>query len=233
MEFLYLIIAIVAGFLYPIYGFLTAKIARQKIESGEINLISAYIQTMFFLLFFTCCIILALVLNNDSFENIGLSFLQNPVLVAALILVTGIFLFFIRRMHIPDHQVEKKKVNNREIEFFLPKTQQEYSYGIVLSFVAGTTEEIIFRGFFYWQLSEFMHPILAVFIANFMFSLAHAITKLKNATAAFLLGLLFSASFLLTGSLWLAIAAHIMVDLYAMTEAIKIYDRPENTEELI
>ena len=233
MEYLYLIIAIVSGFLYPLYGLLTAKIARQKIESGEIGLTAAYIQTMFFLLFFTCCIIFSLVLNNDTFDNIGLSFLQNPVLVVALILITGIFLFFIRRMHIPDNQVEKKKAKNIEIEFFLPKTRTEYNYGIILSFVAGTTEEIIFRGFFYWQLSAFMHPILAVLIANFMFGLAHAVTKLKNATAAFFLGLIFSASFLLSGSLWLAIAAHIMVDLYALTEAIKIYDRPQNAEELI
>ncbi len=233
MEYLYLAIAIVSGILYPIYGFLTGKNARQKIESGEISIKSAYIQTMVIQLFFTFLIISSLIYKGDSFSKIGLSFLHSPVLVATLILTTGIFFVLVRRMNIPDNKVEKKKAQNVDIAFFLPKTKTEYKYGVILSFVAGTTEEVIFRGFLYWQLSEFMHLALAVLIANLMFGLAHAATKLKNATTAFILGLVFSVSYLLTGSLWLAIAAHIMVDLYALTEAIKIYDRPKISKENI
>ena len=89
---------------------------------------------------------------------------------------------------------------------------------IFVSFVAGICEEIIYRGFLLWFLTNYIPIVPAVILANLPFGLAHLTsTGIKNSVQAFILALVFTGAFLLTQSLWLPILLHILVDLYAST----------------
>nr|WP_246172659.1 CPBP family intramembrane glutamic endopeptidase [Marinicella rhabdoformis] len=105
----------------------------------------------------------------------------------------------------------------RHVSHYLPQTQRQYKWGVVLSYTAGFCEELIYRGFVYWQLSTWFGMWPSVILANVIFALTHYATGWKNSIGALALGLVFSWIYLSTGDLWLAAVMHTAIDLLAMT----------------
>lgn len=100
------------------------------------------------------------------------------------------------------------------IRFLLPRSHHEKRMFVVLSFVAGFGEEIVYRGYLLALLVPLMaSPWLAATVASLAFGLLHAYQGALGIVRTGLLGFLFSASFLVSGSLWPAIACHVVVDL--------------------
>jgi membrane protease YdiL (CAAX protease family) len=62
----------------------------------------------------------------------------------------------------------------------------------------------------------------AVCIVNVIFGLSHYSTKRKNTFYAFALGAAWSVVYILTGSLWLAMLAHIAIDVHSFTMAYRL-----------
>ena len=98
---------------------------------------------------------------------------------------------------------------------FLPHTVQERNRFLVLSASAGTWEEIFFRGFLLWYLSYFFGVWPAVVLSSLVFALAHLYQGWVNAGIAFAIGVIFSAIFVWSGSLWLAMFLHVVIDANA------------------
>ena len=104
-----------------------------------------------------------------------------------------------------------------------PSTLTEYRTMIGLSFVAGICEEIVYRGFLFWFFSSHMSPIPTIIMVNVLFALTHlTATGRKNAIYAFVMGLIYTAAFIVTESLWLSILLHIITDIYAATQSYKV-----------
>ena len=178
-------------------------------------------QSIILLTVLATFIVIALVLNKHDLDDIGLAFLKDLRWVAGLLGVPLIWLWLVNKIKITGTRNDKVRRQYADVIDLLPKTAYQYKWGIGLSFAAGIFEEIIYRGFLFWQLNEFMPTVLAVIVANFIFGLSHYATKFKNASRAFLLGMVWSLSFLFTGSLWLAMITHIAIDLFSMTIVYK------------
>ena len=100
------------------------------------------------------------------------------------------------------------------LRYLLPRTSHEKRMFVILSFVAGFGEEIAYRGYLLALLIPLMaSPWLAALVASLAFGLLHAYQGAMGIVRTGLLGLLFSASFVVTGTLWPAIACHVVVDL--------------------
>lgn len=83
--------------------------------------------------------------------------------------------------------------------------------GAILALASGFGEEIAFRGYLQSRIAERYNPTSAVLIVAVLFALSHpvsAVDPLFYLVMAILVGILFGAVFVRTGSLWMGIALH-------------------------
>lgn len=88
---------------------------------------------------------------------------------------------------------------------------------VVLAVMAPIAEELVFRGLLYGWLRGFMPFALVAILTSALFGLAHG--ELAHAIAAGLLGLALAFIRERSGSLWPAIAAHVVNNLVAVGTA--------------
>jgi membrane protease YdiL (CAAX protease family) len=101
----------------------------------------------------------------------------------------------------------------------LPRDRDEVLLGAAISVAAGVGEELFFRLLLPMLLAAFVGGIPAVIVAILLFGLAHAYQGWKGVTVTTLVGILFTAMYLMSGSLAIAMLFHATIDL--MTLAIR------------
>ncbi|WP_066806911.1 CPBP family intramembrane glutamic endopeptidase [Sphingomonas asaccharolytica] len=101
----------------------------------------------------------------------------------------------------------------------LPRDRDEVLLGAAISVAAGIGEELFFRLLLPMLLAAFVGGIPAVIVAILLFGLAHAYQGWKGVTVTALVGILFTAMYLMSGSLAMAMLFHATIDL--MTLAIR------------
>lgn len=96
----------------------------------------------------------------------------------------------------------------------LPRTAREKTVFAGLSVVAGFGEELAYRGWVIPVLAPVLGgPWQAAVFSSLVFGVLHAYQGAVGIARTALLGMLFAASLVVTGTLWPAIAAHVVVDL--------------------
>ena len=98
----------------------------------------------------------------------------------------------------------------------LPRGRRERACFAGLSFIAGTGEEIAYRGYAMSALGAMsVGPWVAAAMTSAAFGLLHSYQGVRGIVTTGVAGFAFAASFVLTGSIWPAIGAHITIDLVA------------------
>jgi len=223
--------AFIVGFVFPIYAISTGnKTKRLAIEHPNSKII-IFRQTGSILIFLAILSIIPFLIYSVDLDVIGLHFLDQPIWVIGLFAIPVLTIFLLKSVKLNLKSATKFYEANKAIQFLLPNTKEELNLTIVVSFIAGICEEIIYRGFLFWYLAQYMPMFAAVVLANLPFALGHLTTTgIKNTFGAFILAFIFSGSYFLTKSLWLPILLHIIVDLYAMIFAYKAYHKIHNTK---
>jgi uncharacterized protein len=104
-----------------------------------------------------------------------------------------------------------------DIGALLPRTRGELRFGAALSLNAGLVEELLFRlGMPALLFGITGNGTLAFLLASVLFGLLHIYQKATGVIAATVLGLIFSLIYLLTGSIWVVIITHALVDLRSL-----------------
>lgn len=222
----YLIVAVLVGLVIPIYSMLgnSEKIKELISESPELK-ISMYVQSIIFQWIMVGLILLSLFYNGDEVDKIGLDFLDEPLMVLGLVGGGLLSLWIFDNYDIPKLDLEKFKQQNEHVMYLIPTNQKEHNWAVAISFTAGICEEIIFRSFTFWQLNQFLPVIPSILIVNLLFALSHFATKMKNMVFAFLFGIFWSITFTYTGSLWLAMLMHIIIDIYSLTRGKRYFEK--------
>jgi membrane protease YdiL (CAAX protease family) len=104
----------------------------------------------------------------------------------------------------------------KRLDFFLPITGEERAWFAVVSVTAGICEEVLYRGFLIRYLSDGPWHFgiwIALAIASISFGLGHGYQGLSGIIGTGVLGALIAVIFLATGSLWLPMALHAIIDL--------------------
>ena len=113
---------------------------------------------------------------------------------------------------------------------FLPKTPRQHRWGMAVSVSAGVAEEIAYRGFVMWMLAFFM-PIYAVIaVQAVIFGLAHVYQGLGGAVGTAILGAVIGVVYWATGSLFLPILLHMLVDAMSLSLAYFTFRRQAGRE---
>jgi membrane protease YdiL (CAAX protease family) len=121
---------------------------------------------------------------------------------------------------------------------FMPETSRELRHSLALVLSASVGEEILYRGFLISYLAHYtgttaLGLCLAVALPAVLFGVCHCYQGLHAVAKIALLATLFGAIFVVTGSLWIPMILHFLVDLIGMLLAPKLLTRESpGVEEL-
>ena len=113
---------------------------------------------------------------------------------------------------------------------FLPKTARQHRWGMALSLSAGVAEEIAYRGFVMWMLAFFMPVYAVIAVQALVFGLAHAYQGWGGAVGTAILGAVIGLVYWATGSLFLPILLHVLVDAMSLSLAYFTFRRQAGRE---
>jgi len=216
----------------PIHGAFSYRRYVARVEAGEpSNRVRLYAQT--------------LVLEWVAFAVLGIAWylLDRPVSdlgfvtttgsgftigIGILVLVSAYLVFSwqaARRM--TNEEKAKQKKSFGTLVYFLPQTDRDYRHFIGVSITAGIVEEILYRGFVFWYLAQMM-PIWAVIIvSSIAFGLGHSYQGVAGMIRVTLIGLAFGLFYVFTGSIWLPMLAHVILDVLQGAMLLEIL-RPDD-----
>lgn len=108
-----------------------------------------------------------------------------------------------------------------ELGWLLPRDRADLGWGVLLSLVAGVSEEVYFRLALPLLIALATGggapgAALGFAVATVIFAAAHAYQGRAGVIATGAMGAAFAALYLASGALWLAIAAHVVVDLNSL-----------------
>jgi membrane protease YdiL (CAAX protease family) len=146
---------------------------------------------------------------------------------------TIVILFGLVQVIVPVVQVSIKYAKRPFLEpkqfeplrFFLPASTVERRWFAGLSITAGFCEELLFRGFLlrYLHTSPLHFPFFwAALTSALIFGTHHLYQGRKGFLSTAILGLVFTAVLVVTGSLWAGMVYHMAIDL-----SILLYWRPK------
>lgn len=95
---------------------------------------------------------------------------------------------------------------------FIPQTRRELHNFYAVSITAGIVEEIVYRGFVFWYLGQYMPLWAVVAVSSIAFGLAHSYQGASGALKAGLIGAAFGILYIATGTIWVPIIAHALLD---------------------
>jgi membrane protease YdiL (CAAX protease family) len=205
----------------PLVGWIMhRKDLAEKAKGHKTPLMTAYKHSFLLLWVPTILLITGWLYQGRTFEVLGFGFdgsWQNWVGLGSAIILSAFYMgqaFRVKRNASAAESVLKGLEGEEGIKDITPQTHLEYRTFQVLSFSAGFTEEIMFRAFLVWGLSHYMPVPMAAIVSLVSFTLAHLYQQTFTAIMrVFLAGAIFTAAYLLSGSIWPAIILHIAVDL--------------------
>jgi uncharacterized protein len=105
---------------------------------------------------------------------------------------------------------------SKRLAFILPDTREERAWFAFISLTAGICEEVLYRGFLIRYLSDApWHTRLwiALGISSIAFGMAHGYQGVSGILGTAVIGAVMAVVFVVTGSLWLPMALHALIDL--------------------
>jgi len=113
---------------------------------------------------------------------------------------------------------QKQKMNDSDISILLPVTNKEKKIWTYVSITTGITEEIIYRGFTIYALTE-LFPNLSTFliigISSILFGLAHTYQGISGVIRTSIVGFIFGLLYLVLGSIIPIIILHFLINFIA------------------
>jgi len=204
----------------PLEALLNLKRDREELASGKPDVrIKRYTQTILLLWGLGLPIIVLWATSGRDWAALGFQIETGTVVMAGWALAGLMAAFFTYQYALvagsPSvrEQFRDQLKRNPIMSNFMPQTDAERRLFNVLGISAGIAEEIIFRGYLIWALSLFMPLWVAAIAALLVFTVLHLYQGPKQLLPIFCIGALATLVFVLSGSLWPAIAVHIFVDV--------------------
>lgn len=229
------LLALLVGLLLPITGALQGRRRPEPVEPEPFTpseKVALYWSNSAFLAVVAGLAILAWRVGDRSLDTLGLTVAPTHLAwgggLAAIFL--ALFAADTLRQLAPSRIAETRARWRRDTPF-MPATAREMRHALALVVSASVFEEIAFRGFLiayvaHWTGDSSAGTVAAVALPALVFGICHAYQGGWAMAKIALLSGFFGAILVVTGSLWIPIALHFVVDLIAfrmgprlMTEA--------------
>ncbi len=220
---------------WPLAGELGKPRKNAQGEMPVIKPMDVYNSSMILLWATAIIILIGWAITRRPWSEIGFAFEWSPAMVGAFAVVAVIsayLLFELIRSFFSARSREKMRnemARLKDAVHIIPRTAKEYRRAMMLAVTAGITEEIIFRGYLIWALSQFMHLWIAALIAVAHFVFLHRYQGWYGMKRVAVITATVTLLFVLTNSLAAAILLHILVDVL-MISRIAVSYRDEAAE---
>jgi membrane protease YdiL (CAAX protease family) len=220
----------------PIHGAYAFRRYVARVEAGEpSNLVRMYLQTLVLEWVFLAALAIAWFTFNRPVAELGfvapggVGFWSGTALLA---LVIGYMLYAWKAAkHMSDDERAKQVQSLGKLVHVLPHTRRDLRHFIGLSITAGIVEEIVYRGFVLWDLGLFMPLWAAVVASSVAFGIGHSYQGAMGALRCGLIGLVFAVFYIVTGSIWLPIIGHAILDILQGMSVTEILRKDSVTAE--
>ena len=146
-----------------------------------------------------------------------------------LVLITGYLVYaWHSAKHASDDEKSEQAQALGDLMHFLPLTRHHLRAFFAISITAGIVEEIVYRGFVLWYLAQFMPLWAAVVVSSVAFGLGHSYQGASGALRCGLIGLVFAIFYIVTGSIWLPIIAHAVLDILQGMMLFELFRKDDN-----
>jgi len=148
-----------------------------------------------------------------------------------LVFITAYLIYAWRRsLTLTQEQKYKQIEPLGDLVHFLPRSDRDYRHFVAVSITAGIVEEILYRGFAFWYLLQIM-PIWAVIIVSAVaFGLGHSYQGAGGVVRVTVIGIAFGIFYVATGSIWLPMLAHAILDILQGASIVELLRRSDSPE---
>jgi membrane protease YdiL (CAAX protease family) len=113
----------------------------------------------------------------------------------------------------------------RRLEVMLPHAGDEMPRFGALAVTAGICEELLYRGYLLWYVGQRLDVIPAAAVTALVFGVGHAYQGVVGMLKTGLLGAFLVTVYLVTGSLYLSMILHALMDLHSGHLMLRAYER--------
>jgi membrane protease YdiL (CAAX protease family) len=156
--------------------------------------------------------------RHRAWSALGLRLVLTPGLIGAAIGFAVIVVLIVRQRRAAladDDTLEAVAKRMRHIERMLPASEEDLGWFYRLSITAGICEELLYRGYMIWYLSHWLGLIPAIAVAAALFGIGHAYQGVKGILTTGLVGAFLGGVFAITGSLYLPMLMHALMDAHS------------------
>ena len=114
-----------------------------------------------------------------------------------------------------DEALVEVRERMRHVEPMLPRTPAEMRTFVMLAITAGICEELLYRGFMIFYVSRFTNLFVAAAIVSVIFGIGHIYQGRRGVVLTAVAGAFFAAVYLISGSLFVAIVLHALMDVHS------------------
>ncbi len=201
---------------FPIYGAWAFRKLRRGLEAGHRGaLVREYIETLAWQWGLTVVTIVWWAVRHRPWPDLGVSATVGSGFYLAtafvLIVIAG---FVVQWRKVAGSERYRAAVQEAlgSLVSLLPHNRQELFWFRALSVTAGICEELLYRGFLIWYLSQFTSLWMAVVISSLLFGYAHFYQGVAGMMKTGIAGLVAAGLYVLSGSLWLPMILHAATD---------------------
>lgn len=236
MQLIDLLAVLLIAIVYPVVGFFSYRRLVARVRAGEtIDRSTLYRATVIGHWSLFVMVLAIWALADRPWPLLGFSLdLDDRFLAALLLTVVAVAALVIQLRQVRRADIETLRQYRRDIgdvDIVLPQSGGELLRFYGVSVTAGVVEETLWRGYLIWYLALFMPLWLAATLSVIGFGLGHAYQGLKNLPKVTAVGAVFTGLYLLSGSLWLPIILHALVDILQGRLAYDILRKTNRRED--
>ena len=175
-----------------------------------------YRETILWLVSMGLATLVVWLLADRDLALLGLVFhasWQSLLSLAVALIIGGLLFLQVRGVHRDPTTQEAARKALEPVKEYLPATSQEARLFRGVSVSAGIGEEIFYRGFLLWYLTQFMSLPWAIGVSSILFGLAHVMHGVQASVRATITGFILAGLYVVSGALWASILLHTAIDL--------------------
>lgn len=101
------------------------------------------------------------------------------------------------------------------VDRMLPRSDREMKTFWALAVTAGICEEVLYRGYLFWYFGHWLPQPYVLVVTAVVFGIGHSYQGMRGVVTTGIAGLFLGSVYLLTGSLYLPMAFHALIDAYS------------------
>lgn len=236
MGFVDYILLVLLFVVQPIHGAFSYRQYVSAINKGtqKANVIKLYNQTMAFLWISTFVVLIVWFWLDRSLPSLGFVYTFDDAFWWSLLAVALVCTYLVAAIGQVSKLDEDKKAKQQtalgDLRHFLPQNDSEYKKFVGVSLSAGFCEELIYRGYVFWCLSHFLPLWSTVIFSSVVFALAHSYQGISGVIRVFFVGCAFGGLYAISGSLWLPIIAHALVDVLQGASILQLFKQNKEAD---